>query len=630
MPIKDYLIKNYKDKTIGKELTPYVESGVQMLGNAYQDTMWKARRGILGPHALVGSHAIDTLGKIIPDIPIDKGISHVAHEGLGIDKPLADVGGHIGEMLIARKLLKSGVPAAYNKLNQQPWAHNYMYARGQTLRSNIDRMGKDLKSLKNLAKKGKTAYDERFSPIPSKRVVNTKAQVVDSVFNEPGAIIRRARAIYRNNPDAGWTAAIDAAKQLPQYAANAKIYLGDQPPTSTFMTTTGGRPFVPDDPIQNAISIRRAVNAGFTQGGRAHRFNLKAFLNNNLEDYKRLVASDIATTWHSGLAPSRSPELRRNAAFVNLRNSLLEGWWQDYGDTMTALGYEPRHVNLDHRLTLVQSMGIYHNVDRRSPFHRQLQELALRRGYTPGDAEDNLDLVSPEVHQLKTNFFNDLHGLNTHGNLKYWNGQHKDLVDTNGNPISRFQIMDRSHKAWGTYTAEEAQDLHIQVVEDYFDHVDRGSAILDSAQAVWKANNKKGILPEEVASELMKVTLDENRIYRPEIINATIDSFIQAETEKINNLNRVQEIREELDEYDRLSTPATRSPEDKAIYNALESELRRLDRVIKPNFFKNWLKKEQKKLKGGAQQELDLYLYDELNNQELDNILERLIMQREE
>ena len=89
MPIKDYLIKNYKDKTIGKELTPYVESGVQMLGNAYQDTMWKARRGILGPHALVGSHAIDTLGKIIPDIPIDKGISHVAHEGLGIDKPLA-------------------------------------------------------------------------------------------------------------------------------------------------------------------------------------------------------------------------------------------------------------------------------------------------------------------------------------------------------------------------------------------------------------------------------------------------------------------------------------------------------------------------------------------------------------
>jgi len=214
--------------------------------------------------------------------------------------------------------------------------------------------------------------------------------------------------------------------------------------------------------------------------------------------------------------------------------------------------------------------------------------------------------------------------------MKYWNGQHKDLVDANGNPITRFQIMDRSHKAWGTYTAEEAKALHLQVVEDYFDHVDRGSAILDSAQAVWKANNKKGILPEEIASELMKVTLDENRIYRPEIINATIDSFIQAETAKLNNLKRIQEIRGELDEYDRLSTPATRSPEDKVIYKGLQSELGRLNKVIKPSFFKKWLKKEQKKLKGGAQQGLDLYLYDELNNQELDNILERLIMQREE
>ena len=153
-PAADYLIRNAKTKTIGKELTPYVQSGVQMLGNAYQDTMWKARRGMLGPHALIGSHAIDTLGKIIPDIPLDKGISSVAHEGLGIDKPLADVGGHIGEMLITRKILKSGVPAAYNALNKQPWAHNYMYARGQTLRSNIDRMGKELNTAANVVDRG--------------------------------------------------------------------------------------------------------------------------------------------------------------------------------------------------------------------------------------------------------------------------------------------------------------------------------------------------------------------------------------------------------------------------------------------------------------------------------------------
>ena len=105
--IAGYLNRNYKDKTIGKEITPYVRSGLQILGDSYQDAMWKARRGMLGPGSFVGAHAIDTIGKIIPDIPLDKAISHGLHEGLGIDKPLADVGGVGSEMLLTRKVLKS-------------------------------------------------------------------------------------------------------------------------------------------------------------------------------------------------------------------------------------------------------------------------------------------------------------------------------------------------------------------------------------------------------------------------------------------------------------------------------------------------------------------------------------------
>ena len=81
-PAAQYLYENAKDKTIGKELSPYVVSGVAMLNEAWQDTAWKARRGMLGPGSFVGIHAIDTLGKIIPDIPLDKGISYVAHEDL--------------------------------------------------------------------------------------------------------------------------------------------------------------------------------------------------------------------------------------------------------------------------------------------------------------------------------------------------------------------------------------------------------------------------------------------------------------------------------------------------------------------------------------------------------------------
>ena len=105
--IAGYLKRNYKDKTIGKEITPHVQSGLKILGDSYNDAMYQARRGLYGPHALVGSHAIDTIGKIIPDIPIDKGISHIAHNVLGIDKPLSDVTGQLGEIALTRKALKS-------------------------------------------------------------------------------------------------------------------------------------------------------------------------------------------------------------------------------------------------------------------------------------------------------------------------------------------------------------------------------------------------------------------------------------------------------------------------------------------------------------------------------------------
>ena len=108
--IAGYLNRNYKDKTIGKEITPHVRSGLQILGDSYQDTMWKARRGMLGPHSFVGAHAIDTIGKIIPDIPLDKAISHGLHNWGGIDEPLADVGGEVGEALAIRKVLKSIKP----------------------------------------------------------------------------------------------------------------------------------------------------------------------------------------------------------------------------------------------------------------------------------------------------------------------------------------------------------------------------------------------------------------------------------------------------------------------------------------------------------------------------------------
>ena len=108
-PAATYLLDNAETKTIGKEITPYVQSGLNELAEGWQDTMWKARRGMLGPHSFIGAHAIDTAGKLLstlPDIPVDKGISHGLHNWLGIDKPLADIGGEVGEFYLTRKGFK--------------------------------------------------------------------------------------------------------------------------------------------------------------------------------------------------------------------------------------------------------------------------------------------------------------------------------------------------------------------------------------------------------------------------------------------------------------------------------------------------------------------------------------------
>ena len=106
------LSQRYKNKTIGKEFRENVwgkPAGAiaGAVGNAYQDTMWKARRGMLGPGGLIGSHGIDFLGKALPDIPIDRSISHALHNWGGIDKTTADVIGQGGEIFLTRKAIKA-------------------------------------------------------------------------------------------------------------------------------------------------------------------------------------------------------------------------------------------------------------------------------------------------------------------------------------------------------------------------------------------------------------------------------------------------------------------------------------------------------------------------------------------
>lgn len=92
----------------------------------------------------------------------------------------------------------------------------------------------------------------------------------------------------------------------------------------------------------------------------------------------------------------------------------------DYGDYMRANNIPLSSVGLDHQMTLVQSLGMYHNTNPNMPIWSKIQNIALKRGYTPGDSRYNLGLAPEEAHRIKTRFMNDLHGKgDKYNNLKY-------------------------------------------------------------------------------------------------------------------------------------------------------------------------------------------------------------------
>jgi len=112
---------------------------------------------------------------------------------------------------------------------------------------------------------------KRILPKEERRMINITNDV-EEIFNSPADVIRRAKEIYRHHPDAGWTAAIDAAKQLPKYAANAKLYIPPSERIGTqkgepLMTTTGGdKPIPPSDNPLYKKGQKRNEQAKTTKG----------------------------------------------------------------------------------------------------------------------------------------------------------------------------------------------------------------------------------------------------------------------------------------------------------------------------------------------------------------------------
>ncbi len=194
-PIKELIESQWK--ALPSQVREPISATGAMVGSAIEDTLDKSRKGLLGPGPFVASRLLQGVDKAA-----DWATNREGFNLTDITRMSPSTTKLVTEMMIMKKIPK-------------------VYRAG----SNINRMGNNLSSLvkksKTAVKKSKTAYQERFSKDPSKRIVDVKAQVVDEIFNEPGAIIRRAREIYRNHPDAGWTAAMNGAKQIKDFTSGS-------------------------------------------------------------------------------------------------------------------------------------------------------------------------------------------------------------------------------------------------------------------------------------------------------------------------------------------------------------------------------------------------------------------------
>ena len=273
--------------------------------------------------------------------------------------------------------------------------------------------------------------------------------------------------------------------------------------------------FVPETSRRRGVIIRKQLEANLTMGGRANRFNFIEFLRNpNMTSrYKRARAVDM----------SSETSVRESA--TKLRDEDMIDYLDLYGEAMDNTmvfdkktkewiykPIQPEDIELDHKFTLVQSMGMYHNVSFGSPLWNQIQEIALRRGYRPGNTRRNLGLADPETHRVKSKFFNDLHGRDS--GMKYWGAEHRNTGKT------RLELMEQSH------LNDEAKAIHLEIVEDYFNEIDTGSRILENALAYWRSKSTKNITTDQMVDELSKIVWEEKtlRTYLPSEVNAAIDA----------------------------------------------------------------------------------------------------------
>ena len=251
-----------------------------------------------------------------------------------------------------------------------------------------------------------------------------------------------------------------------------------------------GQNFVPPNPSEIHKVTQKLLNENLIAGN--GRFNYNAFRSLLESDRGRAIAELVQTTPHSKI-----PNWETH------RQGLVDVFESIYGDVMQKLDISRSDIDIDHLVTLVQSMPIYDNVKFGSNVWNDITRTMLKRGYKPGRTLDNLNALDPGTHKVKTAFFNNLHGKN-------------------GTGFFTRSIMKRIQK-----NPEE----RMKVLNRYLDEVDEGKRILEEGQKVWETLYHPGaVLPEQLVESLSKIEL--NKYSHPHL-QKIIKDIIEDESSRI-------------------------------------------------------------------------------------------------
>ena len=213
--------------------------------------------------------------------------------------------------------------------------------------------------------------------------------------------------------------------------------------------------------IKNLLSDWRVGTRG--------KFNWYRF-NRLTHDQKRFIAGRYSTDQFDRIPISWSD-------YSKQQKEIFEVWYGKRTD---------RIIDLDHGITLIQSMPIYQGLDAGSPMFNKIQERFLRHALRPGDAVSNLRPLDRTVHSLKTAYFNKLHG-------EFGKDFFTDEIIRKFNPGPN-------------WTQAQADAFRLQTLEKYIGEVKIGEDIIDRAQKIYHYLHTKDVLiPEQMVDALTDV-----------------------------------------------------------------------------------------------------------------------------